>query len=452
MRTTRGWSVGGLAATTMVTVLLSSATGPARADQTNTRQASGSAAAAATTATFGATADTTYTPVSADGDNGVKTTLASCPQSCEGNPNGERQPALAFTVQGLPANATNIRAALELYSWQAFSAGTTVHRATGSAAGPGTWANRPTLGAALATRASVAVGYNSWDVSTAVTGNGDYTFALRQSTYNNRVYWPSREHQTTSIRPRLVVSYDTAVDPWQLVWSDEFNETALDTAKWDARNNAYTDYDLPCITNRPENVFVSGGNLTLRVRKEQYACGGGGTKQYTTAYLATDKTNQTFTYGRFEMRAKSPTGPTNSKGLWPAFWMRPQTGGNGEIDVVELQGGAQYYRTPVQAIFYSYQPQVKQDHRYAMPTGHPADGFHTYTTEWEPDAIRWYVDGVQVWERTPATTPWFDEVFHKPYHLRLNFQVGGWLGDPDATTVLPADFQVDYIRVYQRTS
>jgi beta-glucanase (GH16 family) len=241
----------------------------------------------------------------------------------------------------------------------------------------------------------------------------------------------------------------SAASPWALVWSDEFTGTALDTAKWDAREDDWVEYDLACITNRPQNVSVADGLLTLRAQRERYTCGGGGTRDYTTAYLATDGGRASFRYGRFEMRAKSPTGPSNSRGLWPAFWMRPEGKGKGEIDVVELPGGATYHQSATAAIFYDYTP-VKQDNRFTLPAGHPADGFHRYTVDWDPTAIRWYVDGVQVWHRDRVSTPWFDEVFHKAYHLRLNFQVGGWLGAPDAGTTFPAEFQVDWVRVYQR--
>lgn len=272
--------------------------------------------------------------------------------------------------------------------------------------------------------------------------------------HNTRLYWASRENTDQARWPRLRVTYEVADEPgWRLVWSDEFDAGPLDTTRWNVRNNSWVDYDSACITSRPENVFVADGLLTLRAQRETYTCGGGGTRSYTTAYLTTQtgQPDGSFRYGRFEIRAKSPNGPTNSQGLWPAFWMRPDDGGNGEIDVVELPGGAAYYRATTAAVFYSYTPQVKSDHRYTFPNGsYPGDGFHTYTTEWEPDEIRWYVDGVLIWQRDPADLPWFDEVFHKPYHLRLNFQVGGWLGEPTSATTFPADFQVDYVRVYQR--
>lgn len=235
---------------------------------------------------------------------------------------------------------------------------------------------------------------------------------------------------------------------WREVWSDEFDGNSLDTTKWNAKNNTYVSYDQACITSRPENIMVSDGMLTLRARRETYKCGP--TREYTVPYLDTIG-KHSWAYGRFEVRAKSPNGPTNSRGLWPAFWLRPDDGGKGEIDVVELPGGSQYYQRATQAIFRDYAP-TKQDVRnpWPIPGGYPGDGFHTYTTEWEPGVLRWYIDGIEVWRRDRTTTPWFDEVFTKPYNIRMNFQVGSWLGNPDTSTIFPADFVVDYVRVWQR--
>jgi len=256
----------------------------------------------------------------------------------------------------------------------------------------------------------------------------------------------------TKPAPTVTTSTPSAGRPapsgWKLKWSDEFDGGSLNTAKWQAKDNTSVDYDLACITSDDGNIFVQGGMATLRARKQSGSCGSQ-TRSYTTAYLTTQG-KASFTYGRFEVRAKTPTGPDDSTGLWPAFWLRPDDGGNGEIDVMELPGGKAYYKAATQAIFYDYTP-VKQDNRYTFPSGYPADGFHTYTTEWEPGVLRWYIDGVLVYTRDRSTTPWFDKAFSRPFHLRLNFQVGGWLGKPDAATRFPADFQVDYVRVWDHT-
>ena len=438
--------------------------------------------------TVTANADTTATQVVQDGDNGVKTTLATCPQTCDHNPVGWRDAIVRFTVAGLPARVGGVRATLRLHSWTSTPARVDVFPgAAAGADGSGLLTSRPALGDALDGRGMVARGNNDWDVSAAVTGNGTYTFTVRQQTHDTRVYWASRENRDKSLRPRLTITYETAgnartpaattspgttaaavpIGPrppggtatapsptgsaslagWRLAWADEFNGRSLDRRRWNVKNDTSVDYDRACITGRERNVFVRDGRLTLRAQKESFTCGAR-RRGYTTAYLDTIG-KASFTYGRFEIRAKSPTRPHNSKSLWPAFWLRPDDGGNGEIDVVELPGGEQYYRAATQAIFYDYTP-TKQDNRYTFTSGYPADGFHTYTTEWEPGVLRWYIDGRKVYQRDRSTTPWFDRVFRRPYHLRLNFQVGGWLGDPDSSTAFPADFQVDYVRVWRR--
>ncbi|MEV6490187.1 glycoside hydrolase family 16 protein [Actinoplanes sp. NPDC051633] len=235
---------------------------------------------------------------------------------------------------------------------------------------------------------------------------------------------------------------------WRLVWGDEFDKGSIDRSKWNLRNGEGRSIDKGCNVSSPANTFVSGGKLTLRAMRQTATCSSQ-TRQFTQSYLDTIG-KHTWTYGRFEMRAKSPNKPGSSKGLWPAFWLRPADGGNGEIDVTELPGGDNWYAKSTAAIFYDYSP-VKQDIRIALPGGgHPGDGFHTYATEWTADSLTWYIDGQRVWTRDRGTTPFFDKVFHKPYNIRLNFQVGGWLGDPDASTAFPADFVVDYVRVYQR--
>jgi beta-glucanase (GH16 family) len=50
----------------------------------------------------------------------------------------------------------------------------------------------------------------------------------------------------------------------------------------------------------------------------------------------------------------------------------------------------------------------------------------------------------------PAGKTW---VFDHPFFILLNVAVGGsFPGNPDATTVFPQQLQVDYVRVYQRST
>jgi beta-glucanase (GH16 family) len=70
--------------------------------------------------------------------------------------------------------------------------------------------------------------------------------------------------------------------------------------------------------------------------------------------------------------------------------------------------------------------------------------FHVYALEWEPDSIRWFIDG----NRIHATA---NGIPHKPHYIILNTAIGGsWPGNPDSTTVFPQYHDIDWIRVYRK--
>jgi beta-glucanase (GH16 family) len=77
-----------------------------------------------------------------------------------------------------------------------------------------------------------------------------------------------------------------------------------------------------------------------------------------------------------------------------------------------------------------------------------ADGFHTYTVDWEPNSIIWYVDGSEYFRATPATLGGRQWVFDHPFFIIMNLAIGGpFPGEPDAGTPFPATLTVDYVRV-----
>ncbi|RIV37791.1 glycoside hydrolase [Micromonospora radicis] len=156
-------------------------------------------------------ADTTATSVAQDGDNSVKTTLATCPARCDGNPRGGRDAVLAFMVTSLPANAVNVRATLRVHAWQAFKATVSAHASALDAT-----AVRPAperVSSALDAVTAVGKGFNEWDVSGLVTGNGIWTMSLAQAGLDTRIYWASGENGNSALRPNLVLSYDLGGRP-----------------------------------------------------------------------------------------------------------------------------------------------------------------------------------------------------------------------------------------------
>ncbi|MDH3589449.1 MAG: glycoside hydrolase family 16 protein [Gammaproteobacteria bacterium] len=238
-----------------------------------------------------------------------------------------------------------------------------------------------------------------------------------------------------------------------LVWADEFEGVALDTGKWEPMIGNGSAYGLSGWGNnelqyyRSENAVVADGVLTITAREENF--GGYG---YTSARLRTLNLGD-WKYGRFEMRARLPV----TQGMWPAFWMLPTASNygtwaaSGEIDIMESLGhepesihGTIHYGGP-------FPENVSSGNQYFLPPGSATD-FHVYAIEWEEGEIRWYVDGTLYSTRTQwySTAGPYPAPFDQDFHLLLNLAVGGnFPGDPDASTVLPQDFIIDYVRVYQ---
>lgn len=284
------------------------------------------------------------------------------------------------------------------------------------------------------------------------------------------------------------------VSDWQMVWSDEFDGTSIDTNKWNFELNCAGggNNEKQCYTDSEQNAFIKDGVLNIVALPAEE----GAEKPYTSARLNT-RYNADFTYGRFEMRAKLPSG----QGSWPAFWMMPtdEVYGtwprSGEIDILEavnlktvaedgtveanIHGTLHYGR--------EWPNNSSSGKAYTLPEGmNPADDFHTYAIEWQEGEIRWYVDGylyatqrrsevrynskdeavglkhkgwfAEYFEQGNGelTTHWDNAPFDKDFYLILNNAVGGdWpenvnnLGVDAAAFAEGQSFEVDYVRVYQ---
>jgi beta-glucanase (GH16 family) len=247
---------------------------------------------------------------------------------------------------------------------------------------------------------------------------------------------------------------------WNIVWNDEFNGTAIDAGKWTNDIGTGPPYpgwgnnELEYYTSRATNAYLSGGVLHIRAQREAY-----GGEDYTSARF---KTAGLFSkrYGRFEWRARLPSGT----GFWPALWMMPQSsayGGwaaSGEIDVMENNGS-----TPNKTggtIHYggTWPDNVYTGTNYVFPGGESITNFHSYMLEWSANAIMWYVDGVPYQTQTSwwSSGGAYPAPFDQPFYLIMNLAVGGnYVGNPDTNSInpnLPGEMQVDYVRVYDLTA
>lgn len=232
---------------------------------------------------------------------------------------------------------------------------------------------------------------------------------------------------------------------WRLTFEENFEGEALDSSKWTPGwrwGPLSTTY--PMDEALAENIRISGGIATFAVTKS------GPTPQGKTYGSAAATTFGKFSqkYGYFEMRAQMPA---KAHGVWPSMWMlgiKSKWPANGEIDVVEYLG-----IRPNCAYLYNHwgadAEHHQQDGRDFVGPDFSA-GFHTYAVLWTPKQISRYVDGVKVFTSTKG-------VFDEPMYILLNNNTYNpnkqlWDGNKmDETTVFPADYKVDYVRVWQAT-
>ena len=201
---------------------------------------------------------------------------------------------------------------------------------------------------------------------------------------------------------------------WKLIWSEEFDYTGFpDSTKWS--------YDTE-------------GN------------------SYTSARLIT-KGKGDWLYGRFEIRAKLPTG----RGTWPAIWMLPtdwEYGDwpkSGEIDIMENVGydpdtivGSSHTEK------YNHAIGTQKNAKIACPDCYKA--FHVYALEWEEDEYRLYVDDQLYFTFKNEGTGYEVWPYDKRFHILLNLAIGGnWGGQKGIDdSLFPHVFEIDYVRVYKK--
>jgi len=244
---------------------------------------------------------------------------------------------------------------------------------------------------------------------------------------------------------------------WHLVWSDEFNSptsSTPDPAKWTLveGGSGYGNQELESYTTRPSNIRVEGGNLVVTAIKEPYTGKDGIARNYTSGRMQS-LTHFDFQYGRIEARIKIPVG----QGIWPAFWM---LGANidstpwpdcGEIDIMENVGHElSKVHSTIHGPLYSGGDALTG--AYTLSGGqHFTDDFHVFAAEWEPDLIRFYVDGhlfeTLTADNIPAYKHW---AFNHNFFVLFNLAVGGnWPGPPNDATQFPQQMLVDWVRVYK---
>ncbi len=258
---------------------------------------------------------------------------------------------------------------------------------------------------------------------------------------------PEAKNMGLSMRDLFIKEGARGKEGRKIAWADEFTtDGAPDPAKWayDAADSGKWNEELQLYTEKRDNSFVSGGNLTIRALKDKAG-------KWTSARLFT-KGKASWTYGYIEVRAKIPQG----KGTWPAIWMMPALDNygswpaSGEIDIMEHVGFDQdKIHTSIHTEAYNHRKGTQKT-RAATVKGVSND-FHTYAVEWTDKAIFWYVDNEPFYFFTREPGGFAVWPFDKPFYIILNVAMGGTWGGMQGmdATLDKADMTVDYVRVYQ---
>ncbi len=227
-----------------------------------------------------------------------------------------------------------------------------------------------------------------------------------------------------------------------LLWSDEFDGDALDTANWNYAigngDNGWGNGEAQYYTDSQDNVKVQDGNLVITAKRESESG-----FDFTSARITT-KDKVEFTYGRVEVRAKLPAGG----GTWPAIWMLgegwPEESwpGVGEMDIMEFVGN-----DPNRIISALHFPGNSGGNAIVgdTTTDSATTEFHIYEVEWTAEKITFLMDGVPHLEfDNDDSTP-----FQKDFYLLLNVAMGGTFGGTIADDFQESSMEIDYVKVFQ---
>lgn len=255
---------------------------------------------------------------------------------------------------------------------------------------------------------------------------------------------------------------------WNYNGGDEFNGTTVDTSKWLGSypwgRNLYCSYDRHYYTDF-KNCKLKDGVLSLIGLREEIVakavpyesedyrlvCNGedlGANLKKFDFSTGMIFSKEKYLYGYYEIRFRSNEG----KGLWPAFWLYAGVE-NEEIDIFEMNGswnnkihvdvhcpsGCKNYKTTLGLL-------RKNWGDYLSTSAYWQDGFNVVSLEWQPGYIKWFLngEGIAYWKGKLNNPMWLIADIAIANDNRP-FGPG-----PDASTVFPAVFDIDYIRIWSK--
>lgn len=257
------------------------------------------------------------------------------------------------------------------------------------------------------------------------------------------------------------------VGDYRLIFKDDFSANNLNKNNWEVMTGDGRKYGVTDWGNdekqfyREDNIKFKDSEMYITAKKEENRNDTRG-KIYTSGRVRSEGL-VSYVYGRIEARISCPFGD----GLWPAFWMLPDTKGNpyggwpnsGEIDIMEVRGRQHYSMFGTIHIATETGTHTTMASDYLFPDGEDISNYHIYAVEWEEGSLKWYCDGelfLSIDENDPWTitdgTGTFPAPFDQKFHILLNMAVGGNFDGNrlPLNSDLPAYMKIDYVKWYQK--
>lgn len=239
---------------------------------------------------------------------------------------------------------------------------------------------------------------------------------------------------------------------WKLVFSDEFNDTKMDTAKWNVEKSTKKRVDIMLYAD-DNQVEEKDGKVHIYYRKSNLS---------DTTYMAgrfNSHKKYAPTYGFMESRIHL----VKPNGYQMAFWMMPE--GNGmaskttpdgtandgaEIDIVE-GNKLNAFSSGLHWDGYAKPAHKANGSLNKMPDLYDVE-YHIFGFEWTPTYLKFYYDGKLI--RTMTDPKFIPKVAHFLYFSGSCFGKSDWVdGDVRQNEFIQKGgvekAYVDYVRVYQ---
>ncbi len=291
--------------------------------------------------------------------------------------------------------------------------------------------------------------FDDGDSSTDKVVEKYYRFA---GTYKVEVYLIDKSGISDECKTyEFTLDNDVLGEQYELVWSDEFDGTALDLNTWHLEQGYIANNELQNYQTSG-NHEVSDGTLKIIARKvnDDKVYGS-----YTSARMISYHGGASFKYGRIEARIKVPAGV----GTWPAFWMLGDAileGGSwpscGEIDIMEHVG---YDPDKIHATIHYWDNSSNYTSQNRSTSIVSEEEWLVYGVLWTGESMQFYIneiDNIYATYTTPSNkTNW---PFDASHFIILNLAIGGdWGGQQGVDNTMfdesgSVQMEVDYVRAY----